>query len=360
MIKNALQVKESQVDAVSNSFCSIFLPILELIHSRGNVMFETDQWAFSGVDGKISLHKWQKIIDLITGLFSAPSGYIVQATSKGYRVVIKSNEGGSHFETNPILSPHTPLFCKYVVQSNNIVYVNAASQNEAWNTLPEVAEDGVESYLGLPIHWPQGEVFGTLCLKDTKKTSYTDKYFELIEQLRDLIEDDLALINSFEQMREVAMLDDLTNIYNRRALNLLAQQKLSLAFRLGFDVCCLFIDINDFKKLNDACGHEVGDKALIILAATLKAHLRDADIVGRLGGDEFVAVMQVNDKNKLNGITNKISIEYSKALVKSGICDLSLSIGYSFTESKKQSFETLLNSADQAMYKNKLSKKRDK
>ena len=77
-------------------------------------MFETDQWAFSGVDGQISLHKWQKTIDLITGLFSSPSGYIVQATSKGYRVVIRANEGGSHFETNPILPPETPLFCKYV------------------------------------------------------------------------------------------------------------------------------------------------------------------------------------------------------------------------------------------------------
>ena len=242
-------------------------------------MFDTDQWAFSGVDGQISLHKWQKTIDLITGLFSAPCGYIVQATSKGYRVVIRANEGGSHFETNSILPPETPLFCKYVAENNNTLYVNNASNDAQWSTMPEVVEDGVESYLGLPIHWPEGEVFGTLCLKDSKKTSYTDEYFELIEQLRDLIEDDLALIYSFEQMREIAMLDPLTHIYNRRALCMLAQQKLNLAQRLSFNVCCLFIDINDFKKLNDTCGHEVGDKALILLANTLTTHLREADIV---------------------------------------------------------------------------------
>lgn len=316
-------------------------------------MFETDKWAFSGVDGQISLHKWQKTMDLITGLFSAPSGYIVQATSKGYRVVIRNNEGGSSFETNPILPPQTPLFCRHVAETNNILYVNDASNNDAWNTLPEVVEDGVESYLGLPIHWPEGEVFGTLCLKDTKKTSYTDEYLELIEQLRDLIEDDLALVYSYEQMREIAMLDSLTDIYNRRALSLLAQQKLNLALRLGFDVCCLFIDINDFKKLNDTFGHEVGDKALIILADTLKTHLRDADIVGRLGGDEFVAVMQLSDKSKINYIMDKISSEYSKALLKEDVCDLSLSIGYSFTNKQKQPFEALLNDADHAMYKNK-------
>ncbi|MDN3389667.1 sensor domain-containing diguanylate cyclase [Pseudoalteromonas sp. APC 3691] len=316
-------------------------------------MFEIDQWAFSGIDGQISLHKWQKTIDLITGLFSAPSGYIVQATSKGYRVVIRSNEGGSNFETNPILPPQTPLFCRYVAETKNILYVNDASNNDAWNTLPEVVKDGVESYLGLPIHRPEGEVFGTLCLKDTKITSYTDEYFELIEQLRDLIEDDLALVYSYEQMREIAMLDSLTDIYNRRALNLLAQQKLNLALRLGFDVCCLFIDINDFKKLNDTFGHEVGDKALIILADTLKNHLRDADIVGRLGGDEFVAVMQLSDKSKISYIMDKISSEYSKALLKADVCDLSLSIGYSFTNKQKQPFEALLSDADHAMYKNK-------
>jgi diguanylate cyclase (GGDEF)-like protein len=316
-------------------------------------MFEIDQWAFSGIDGQISLHKWQKTIDLITGLFLAPSGYIVQATSKGYRVVIRNNEGGSNFETNPILPPQTPLFCKYVAENNNTLYVNDTSNSDVWSTLPEVIKDGVESYLGLPIHWPEGEIFGTLCLKDTKKTSYTDEYFELIEQLRDLIEDDLALVYSYEQMREIAMLDSLTDIYNRRALNLLAQQKLNLALRLGFDVCCLFIDINDFKKLNDTFGHEVGDKALIILADTLKTHLRDADIVGRIGGDEFVVVMQVSDKSKIDYIMDKISTEYSKALLKEDVCDLSLSIGYSFTDKQKQPFEKLLNDADRAMYKNK-------
>lgn len=323
-------------------------------------MFETDKWAFSGVDGQISLHKWQKTIDLITGLFSAPSGYIVQATSKGYRVVIRANEGGSHFETNPILPPQTPLFCKHVAENNNTLYVNNASNDAQWSTIPEVIEDNVESYLGLPIHWPEGEVFGTLCLKDSKQTHYTNEYFELIEQLRDLIEDDLALVYSFEQMREIAMLDPLTNIYNRRALTLLAQQKLNLALRLGFDVCCLFIDINDFKKLNDTYGHEAGDKALIILANTLKTHLRDADIVGRLGGDEFVAVMQVSDKSKLSYIIDKITTEYSKALIKESVCDLSLSIGYSFTENQKQPFDALLNDADQAMYKNKQAYKQGK
>ncbi|MEI8641508.1 GAF domain-containing protein [Pseudoalteromonas sp. Hal099] len=49
------------------------------------------------------------------------------------------------------------------------MYVSDTRSDTQWNTMPEVIEDGVESYLGLPIHWPEGEVFGTLCLKDSKK-----------------------------------------------------------------------------------------------------------------------------------------------------------------------------------------------
>tara|TARA_R110000796_G_scaffold3313_5_gene12977 strand:+ start:30610 stop:30834 length:225 start_codon:yes stop_codon:yes gene_type:complete len=63
--------------------------------------------------------------------------------------------------------------------------------------------------------------------------------------------------------------------------------------------------------------------------------------------------MQLSDKSKINYIMDKISTEYTNALLKEGVCDLSLSIGYSFINKQKQPFEALLNDADHAMYKNK-------
>ena len=97
---------------------------------------------------------------------------------------------------------------------------------------------------------------------------------------------------------------------------------------MGFDVCCLFIDINDFKKLNDRFGHEVGDNALITLAETLRMRLRDADIIGRLGGDEFIAVIQITDKSLIDNVLNKICDGYKTALAEKDLPRLSLSIGY--------------------------------
>jgi diguanylate cyclase (GGDEF)-like protein len=321
-------------------------------------MFKTNKWMFSEKDIHISLQKWQKTVDLMTELFSAPAGFIVQSVDSGYRIVIASEQQENPYDAGTFIPNDVNIFCKKVVTDNSALYEKHASKEVDWLDNPEVTRDGFESYLGLPIHWPNGEVFGTLCVMDFEQTDYQRNYLELIKQLRDMVEDDLEMVNNFVQMREIAMLDPLTNIYNRRALSLLAQQKINLASRLGFDVCCLFIDVNDFKKLNDQFGHEVGDTALMVLADTLRTRLRDADIVGRLGGDEFIAVIQITDKQLIDNVLDKIHDGYKTALAEKSLPSLSLSIGCSFSSEQKEPFETLLDKADQEMYKNKQAFKR--
>ena len=316
-------------------------------------MFKTNKWMFSEKDSHISLQKWQKTVDLMTDLFSAPAGFIVQSVDSGYRIVIASEQQENPYDAGTFIPNDVNIFCKKVVADNCALYEKHATEETYWFDNPEVTRDGFESYLGLPIHWPDGEVFGTLCVMDFEQTDYQRNYLELIKQLRDMVEDDLEMVNNFVQMREIAMLDPLTNLYNRRALSLLAQQKINLASRLGFDVCCLFIDVNDFKKLNDRFGHEVGDNALIVLADTLRMRLRDADIVGRLGGDEFIAVIQITDKQLIDNVLHKIHKGYETSLAEKNLPSLSLSIGYSFNSQQKEPFETLLDKADQEMYKNK-------
>jgi diguanylate cyclase (GGDEF)-like protein len=153
------------------------------------------------------------------------------------------------------------------------------------------------------------------------------------------------------------MLDPLTNIYNRRALNLLCQHKLNLAARLGFNICCLFIDIDNFKPLNDKHGHEVGDKALICLADTLKQYLREADIIGRLGGDEFIAVLQVKSNDCIEAISYKLNEAFKENLKHMAIPELNLSIGSGIVAQPKETFAELLKRADEDMYEKKQASK---
>ena len=271
-------------------------------------MLEENKWVFRRADKQFSLEKWQKTINLMTELFSAPAGFIVHKTDNVYRIIVSSEQQENPYEAGAELNADDNIFCKKVVRDMAPLYVDHASKDSQWDDSPLV-KDGFESYLGVPISWPNGEPFGTFCVMDFKQTHYQQSFLELIEQLRDMVEDDLALLDNFTQMREIAMLDSLTNIYNRRALSLLAQQKINLARRLGFDVCCLFIDINDFKKINDEYGHKLGDEVLITISKLIKSSVRKHDSVFRVGGDEFMIVLVSEEHDIVDGVITRLTEE---------------------------------------------------
>ena len=91
-------------------------------------------------------------------------------------------------------------------------------------------------------------------------------------------------------LRELATVDELTQVLNRRGFRAIADDHLNLAKRLKKGLNCLFMDLNGFKRINDTLGHNVGDKALIETARVLKSTFRESDLVARVGGDEFVVL----------------------------------------------------------------------
>ena len=95
-----------------------------------------------------------------------------------------------------------------------------------------------------------------------------------------------------EQVREMAFSDHLTGLPNRRMLMDRLEQALVTASRLGHQDALLFIDLDNFKSLNDTLGHDKGDALLRQIATRLKGCVRDGDTVARLGGDEFVVMLQ--------------------------------------------------------------------
>jgi diguanylate cyclase (GGDEF)-like protein len=90
-----------------------------------------------------------------------------------------------------------------------------------------------------------------------------------------------------EALRTLALVDELTGLYNRRGFVTLAERQLSLARRKRHPLVLIAADIDDLKGINDRCGHAVGDQALVAAAGILRQTYREADIIARLGGDEF-------------------------------------------------------------------------
>ena len=166
-----------------------------------------------------------------------------------------------------------------------------------------------------------------------------------------------------KQITHLSLTDPLTNLPNRRHLNAHFAQLKVHPERHKY-TAFLFIDLNDFKPINDKFGHDVGDKALKIVARRLQSDLRDVDYVARLGGDEFVALLEHVDDNKQSAeqlsleIIKRIKTHLMRPIKISDVeVSLSASVGCVLFSGKENNIDNLLNEADHKMYKNKMSDK---
>ena len=156
---------------------------------------------------------------------------------------------------------------------------------------------------------------------------------------------------------QMATLDELTRIPNRRGFLTLAEHSLNLCIRQFMPVSLVFLDLNGFKPINDEFGHAEGDRALVGFAVSIRRALRDSDIFARLGGDEFVLMLANTSKAHADDVvascTRKLT-EYN-AMTDSGY-ELSFSHGIvEFENGKHADISELLAEADALMYEHKQS-----
>jgi len=156
------------------------------------------------------------------------------------------------------------------------------------------------------------------------------------------------------EMKALLLVDELTDLPNRRAFITLSEQRLKLANRMERDVVMIFIDVDHLKYINDTWGHLAGDRALIDTARVLKESCREADIIARLGGDEFVALMIVDSDQTAELVCERIEahVESRNRETPQGY-QLSLSVGATRTRAEGTMLADLLAKADTALYEQK-------
>lgn len=164
--------------------------------------------------------------------------------------------------------------------------------------------------------------------------------------------------NIDEEKKEDALLhhiahhDALTGLANRRLLEISFGILLNYTRRYQKQLGLLFIDVDNFKEINDEYGHLVGDNALKIITERLLSDIRETDIVGRLGGDEFILVLsELSDVKYVNSIAKKLLKHIAEPmLIGKKEISMTVSIGISLYPQDGQNFSTLLKKADDAMY----------
>jgi diguanylate cyclase (GGDEF)-like protein len=155
------------------------------------------------------------------------------------------------------------------------------------------------------------------------------------------------------QMESIAQSDALTGVLNRRGFEKEAARKLTNSADDATGAL-LFIDLNDFKLINDRCGHEIGDQLLTLAAERLKTSLRPDDIIGRPGGDEFVALVPDVSSEIAQTLAERLTRSLEQPYLIAGEkLDCSAAIGLALYPRHANTLTGLLRAADQAMYRAK-------
>lgn len=161
-------------------------------------------------------------------------------------------------------------------------------------------------------------------------------------------------------LKSLSLIDDLTGLYNRRGFMELGTQFLKLLRRSGRGATLLYLDLDRFKRINDAHGHHVGDRALIHVAEILRAAFRRSDLIARVGGDEFAVLAPATSSEPAEMLDRRVReglASFNNSAVDAYRLDASLGLARA-EPGERFRLEDVLAAADAAMYEEKRTKRK--
>jgi diguanylate cyclase (GGDEF)-like protein/PAS domain S-box-containing protein len=162
------------------------------------------------------------------------------------------------------------------------------------------------------------------------------------------------VMEEYQRLRGMALLDELTGLGNRRYGETHLHSILGEVGRQSWPVGVLFIDIDRFKNVNDAYGHDVGDRVLRLVAKAISGGLRSFDVVCRWGGEEFFAILRHTDEIALRLVAEKIRMLVAASALPEQDCGIRVTISIGATPARESDTpETLVKRADSQMYVSK-------
>ncbi|MFB3853991.1 MAG: HD domain-containing phosphohydrolase [Vicinamibacterales bacterium] len=198
---------------------------------------------------------------------------------------------------------------------------------------------------------------GTLAVYDSEPERYTENHRRLLLRVA---EQAAAVIHNsvlYEQTRQDSLTDALTGLPNVRFLYMHVAREMARATRLGSKMALIVLDVDDFKKINDRCGHRAGDLALREIGHLLREAIRPYDLCARYAGDEFILVLSNCDGNEAVAKLEELQAAIERLPVPDPSLQLGISGGIASFPDEGRSYESLLALADSRMYRNKGARK---
>lgn len=230
----------------------------------------------------------------------------------------------------------------------------------------------VESILYLPL-FRENEIVGVMTVQSDRDHAYSDDIIEMLEAVASFaaiaVENARIMIRLNEmnqiisgekaQVEKAALAsswlaehDSLTGLSNRRFLERVLDENIRLAALENTSIAVFFVDLDDFKNVNDTRGHDAGDRVLVAVGARLASVFRDGDYVARVGGDEFVVVAPgIRNIDSVAAIADKVVASFDEPIaIAEGPVAVTVSIGITQFPDHGGDSQELISRADEAMY----------
>ena len=282
-----------------------------------------------------------EMLELVTNMEST---YLTKIDTQAQlqHIVYSRNSGEMNIPEN-LSVPWGDTLCKRAMDDNCFYSDHVAEQ---WSDCDAAKALGITTFLSTPIHLTDGSLYGTLCATSTaqKPLSFNSEH---VLQLFASIIARYMIYHSYT--------DALTGLPNRRAIFDNLEMLFSLARHLNHAVLLAFIDLDNFKKINDLYGHQAGDAFLQQVGQRLKLGISADDQLGRLGGDEFMVATLSRTAVQLEQFTETLRhlLIGDYLLGDTLIHYPGASIGTVIIDPNKMNPDSALRAADSAMYQDK-------
>lgn len=280
---------------------------------------------------------------------------ILQLAPDGHSLVVKSGSGwsegwiGHHLTDTGADSQNA-----FVLESRDPVTFNELLQEARFTPSAMLTAHRIVSGIDLRIAGASGP-YGLLGAYSREGATFTAASVDFLQSIANVLTTAIDRKIADQKVAYLAQFDSLTGLPNRNLFRDRLAQTLTQAERNGWQVGVVFLDLDDFKNVNDTCGHAAGDKLLTLVAHRLQQSVRSGDTVERLGGDEFgIVFSNIAEAADANLVAQQVIAALERSFLLDGDeIRISASLGIALYPEDGKGPEVLLKNADTAMYRAK-------
>ncbi len=209
----------------------------------------------------------------------------------------------------------------------------------------------IRCWLGVPLI-VHSRMIGLLAVDGRHPFQFSEADIELVSAFADQVAMAIENARLFDAVQRMAIIDELTGLYNRRHFMKLAHIEFERARRYKRQLSVMMFDIDHFKKVNDTYGHMFGDQVLAAIGALCRQRMRDIDPIGRYGGDEFVAMVLEADLKQAREVGERLRTQVEQLIFDhpAGEVRVTISVGVAEQDHNTSDLDALIAQADQALY----------